>query len=213
MGLSWGKSNKLSGIENVQKIQRWLCLVAAAFCAATPALAADPAVNPDATLVFYNLAGNQTLDPADPQNNSSFAHDSLLAIYETLIRLDDAGNPGRGLDSLPRSDRHRADPAQRRNIPRWHAGHGRRGRPKFRAQLRPRQSRWQFDPGSHGLDRRDRGDRRPHDPAQAENPQRTNRILARRHRRDDYGALGLCQWPVEAGRCGSVPGSRFRCQY
>ena len=97
MGLSWGKSNKLSGIENVQKIQRWLCLVAAAFCAATPALAADPAVNPDATLVFYNLAGNQTLDPADPQNNSSFAHDSLLAIYETLIRLDDAGNPGPGL--------------------------------------------------------------------------------------------------------------------
>ncbi len=53
--------------------------------------------NPNATLVYYNLAGNQTLDPADPQNNSSYAHDSLLAIFDTLIRLDDAGNPGPGL--------------------------------------------------------------------------------------------------------------------
>ena len=68
-----------------------LAALAAAWC---PAARAD---NPNATLVYYNLAGNQTLDPTDPQNNSSYAHDSLLAIYDTLIRLDDAGNPGPGL--------------------------------------------------------------------------------------------------------------------
>lgn len=70
---------------------RLLC-AALALSASVPALAADPN-----TLVYYNLAGNQTLDPADPQNNSSYAHDSLLAIFDPLIRLDDAGNPGPGL--------------------------------------------------------------------------------------------------------------------
>ncbi len=58
---------------------------------------AKAADDPGASLVFYDAAGNQTLDPADPQNNSSYAHDSLLAIYDTLIRLDNRGNPSPGL--------------------------------------------------------------------------------------------------------------------
>lgn len=60
-----------------------------------PAVAADP--NPNATLIYYDMAGNETLDPIEPQNNSSYSHEALLAIYEPLIRLDDAGNPGPGL--------------------------------------------------------------------------------------------------------------------
>jgi len=75
-----------------------LVAAAAVVCGlSAAALAADPPSNPNATLVYYNLAGNQTLDPADPQNNSSYAHDSLLALYDALVRLDDAGNPGPGL--------------------------------------------------------------------------------------------------------------------
>ena len=57
----------------------------------------EPPADTGATLIYYNLAGNQTLDPADPQNNSSYAHDALLAIYDTLIRLDNSGVPGPGL--------------------------------------------------------------------------------------------------------------------
>jgi peptide/nickel transport system substrate-binding protein len=64
-----------------------------ASCAA--ARAAEP--NPNATLIYYDMAGNETLDPAEPQNNSSYSHEALLAIFEPLIRLDDAGNPGPGL--------------------------------------------------------------------------------------------------------------------
>ena len=43
------------------------------------------------------MAGNETLDPTEPQNNSSYSHEVLLAIYEPLIRLDDAGVPAPGL--------------------------------------------------------------------------------------------------------------------
>ena len=43
------------------------------------------------------MAGNETLDPTEPQNNSSYSHEALLAIYDPLIRLDDAGVPGPGL--------------------------------------------------------------------------------------------------------------------
>ncbi len=60
-----------------------------------PARAAEG--DPAATLVYYNLAGNQTLDPTDTQNGSSYAHDTLLSIYDTLIRLDDRGTPVPGL--------------------------------------------------------------------------------------------------------------------
>jgi peptide/nickel transport system substrate-binding protein len=72
-------------------------LLAACLGAAVPA--ALPAAQPDpsATLVYYDMAGNETLDPVEPQNNSSYSHEALLAVYEPLIRLDDAGNPGPGL--------------------------------------------------------------------------------------------------------------------
>ena len=63
-----------------------------------PARAVEyPDADTTATLIYYNSAGNQTLDPADPQNNSSYAHDALLAIYDTLIGLDNSGKPGPGL--------------------------------------------------------------------------------------------------------------------
>ncbi len=62
-------------------------------------------VNTNATLIYYDMAGNETLDPADAQNNSSYSHEALLAVYDTLIRLDDAGNPGPGLaESWTRND-------------------------------------------------------------------------------------------------------------
>ncbi len=62
-------------------------------------------VNTNATLIYYDMAGNETLDPAEPQNNSSYSHEALLAVYDTLIRLDDAGNPGPGLaESWTRND-------------------------------------------------------------------------------------------------------------
>ena len=65
-------------------------------CGAPPAAcAAEP--DPAASIVYYDMAGNETLDPAEPQNNSSYSHETLLAIYETLIRMDDSGLPGPGL--------------------------------------------------------------------------------------------------------------------
>ncbi len=48
-------------------------------------------------IVYYDMAGNATLDPAEPQNNSSYSHEALLAIYDTIIRMDDAGIPRPGL--------------------------------------------------------------------------------------------------------------------
>ena len=74
------------------RLKAWLLFLAVA---ATPALAAEP--NTSATLIYYDMAGNETLDPIEPQNNSSYSHEALLAIYEPLIRLDDAGNPAPGL--------------------------------------------------------------------------------------------------------------------
>jgi len=65
--------------------------------AASPASAADPAVNTNANLIFYDSSGNATLDPAEPQNGSSYSHESLLAIYDTLIRFDQVGNLTPGL--------------------------------------------------------------------------------------------------------------------
>ena len=59
------------------------------------ALAADS--NPNATIVYYDAVGNETLDPAEPQSGSSFSQEVLLALYDTLVRLDDAGNPTPGL--------------------------------------------------------------------------------------------------------------------
>ena len=62
---------------------------------ATPAAAAD--VNTTATLIYYDAVGNETLDPAEPQSGSSFSQEALVAIFDTLVRLDDAGNTTPGL--------------------------------------------------------------------------------------------------------------------
>ena len=55
--------------------------------------------NPGATLIYYDAVGNETLDPAEPQSGSSFSQEVLLALYDTLVRLDDNGNPTPGLAS------------------------------------------------------------------------------------------------------------------
>ncbi len=72
-----------------------LTACALALCATAALAAAD--VNPDATLTYFDAVGNQTLDPREPQNNSSFAQGVLMAIYEPLIRLDEKGDPQPGL--------------------------------------------------------------------------------------------------------------------
>jgi len=61
------------------------------------AIAAEPEVNPNATLIYFDAIGNQTMDPQEPQNNSSFAQGVLMAVYDPLILLDAAGNPMPGL--------------------------------------------------------------------------------------------------------------------
>ncbi len=53
--------------------------------------------NPNATLIYYDAVSNQTLDPREPQNNSSFAQGPLMAVYDSLIYLDPLGNPQPGL--------------------------------------------------------------------------------------------------------------------
>ena len=63
--------------------------------ATQPAHAAD--ANTAATLIYFDAVGNETLDPAEPQNGSSFSQEVLLALFDTLVRLDDAGNPKPGL--------------------------------------------------------------------------------------------------------------------
>ena len=70
-------------------------MAAALACFPGVALAADSKSN--ATIVYYDAVGNETLDPAEPQSGSSFSQEVLLALYDTLVRLDDAGNPTPGL--------------------------------------------------------------------------------------------------------------------
>ncbi len=53
--------------------------------------------NTNAVIVYYDSSGNATLDPAEPQNASSYSHETLLAIYDTLIRFDQNGNLTPGL--------------------------------------------------------------------------------------------------------------------
>ncbi len=69
----------------------WLAVV----CGAAPAQ--DAPANPKATIIYYDSAGNMTLDPAEPQNGSSYSHETLLAIYDTIIRFDQDGNLTPGL--------------------------------------------------------------------------------------------------------------------
>ena len=59
------------------------------------AVAAD--TNPTATLTYYDAVSNQTLDPREPQNNSSFAQGPLMAVFDALIYLDPKGDPKPGL--------------------------------------------------------------------------------------------------------------------
>ena len=70
-------------------------LLLAALAFATPALAADP--NPAGVIVYFDAVSNQTLDPREPQNNSSFAQGPLMAIYDSLVTLNNAGDPIPGL--------------------------------------------------------------------------------------------------------------------
>src|SRR3954451_17152719 len=72
-------------------------LLAAALCGIQPAVAADPPPNPNATLIYFDAVSNQTLDPQEPQNNSSFAQGVLMASYDSLVRLDASGDPKPGL--------------------------------------------------------------------------------------------------------------------
>ena len=57
----------------------------------------EPAYNTNAVIVYFDSSGNATLDPAEPQNGSSYSHETLLAIYDTLIRFDQDGNLTPGL--------------------------------------------------------------------------------------------------------------------
>ena len=59
--------------------------------------AAEPDANPAATLTYFDAATNATLDPVEPQSNSSVSQAALLAIYDALIRLSDTGEPLPGL--------------------------------------------------------------------------------------------------------------------
>jgi peptide/nickel transport system substrate-binding protein len=74
-------------------IRDWLLAAAVAL---TPTITLAEG-NPNATIVYYDAVGNETLDPAEPQSGSSFSQEVLLALYDTLVRLDDAGTPTPGL--------------------------------------------------------------------------------------------------------------------
>ncbi len=50
-----------------------------------------------ATIVYYDAAGNENLDPADAQAASSFSQEAMMALYEPLVRLTNAGEPAPGL--------------------------------------------------------------------------------------------------------------------
>ena len=75
----------------MRKVCAWLIAVSLS----GPVLAADP--NPNATLIYYDAVGNETLDPAETQSSSSFSQEVFMAVFDTLIRLDKAGNPTPGL--------------------------------------------------------------------------------------------------------------------
>jgi peptide/nickel transport system substrate-binding protein len=59
--------------------------------------AAAQAFNTQATIVYFDAAGNENLDPADAQAASSFSQEAMLALYDPLVRLTNAGDPGPGL--------------------------------------------------------------------------------------------------------------------
>jgi peptide/nickel transport system substrate-binding protein len=83
--------------------------------AMAPARAAEPDnVNTAGTIVFYDSAGNETLDPAHPQTSSSFSQEVPMALYDTLIRLNAAGEIQPGLAT---SWSYNSDFTTARNLP------------------------------------------------------------------------------------------------
>ena len=74
----------------------WLAIVLGLFVAG-PVVAQGAATNTTATLIYYDAVGNETLDPAETQSQSSFSQEVFLALFDTLVRLDAAGNPKPGL--------------------------------------------------------------------------------------------------------------------
>src|SRR4051794_1841007 len=83
-------------------IMRNLTRTLAAGCVAAAVIgmsarAADAPPDPDGTLIYFDAVSNQTLDPQEPQNNSSFAQGVLMAVYDSLVRLDPSGEPKPGL--------------------------------------------------------------------------------------------------------------------
>ena len=81
-------------MKTVRSIASALLLACAA---APPARAAEPPANPNATLVYFDAAANATFDPLEPQSNSSVAQAALMAAYDSLVKLTDAGEPIPGL--------------------------------------------------------------------------------------------------------------------
>jgi peptide/nickel transport system substrate-binding protein len=82
------------------QMARWLLAVPITMALHTPAMSAgkdEAAFNTNAVIVYYDSSGNTTLDPAEPQNGSSYSHETLLAVYDTLIRFDQTGNLTPGL--------------------------------------------------------------------------------------------------------------------
>ncbi len=85
-------------IATKMRAWRWVATVAlVVMCPPAGAWAQGAAANLTATMIYHDAAGNETLDPAEPQNNSSFSHEVLLAIYDTLVQLKADGTPVPGL--------------------------------------------------------------------------------------------------------------------
>ena len=76
-----------------------LALVAILASAVGPAgpAAAQAGFDTTATIVYYDSAGNETLDPAHPQTASSFSQEVPMALYDTLVQLDAKGQVKPGL--------------------------------------------------------------------------------------------------------------------
>lgn len=81
----------------MRDFKTWLLTGGALLAMAGAALAADPPANTKATLIYYDAVSNQTLDPQEPQNNSSFAQGPLMAVFDSLVYLDPKGKPTPGL--------------------------------------------------------------------------------------------------------------------
>jgi peptide/nickel transport system substrate-binding protein len=74
-----------------------LTLLLSLMCIAQVARAAGPEADPTATLTYFDAATNATLDPVEPQSNSSVSQAALMAIYDALVKFSDAGEPLPGL--------------------------------------------------------------------------------------------------------------------